>query len=267
MSKALATVVSYCSNERNFARPLLRNAFAFSTAVVVAVGERLYNGDGEDEGHIARLRDAFPDAHFVRYPVPNGWDPVPLHNAAREAGVRRAREVLGDDCWVLLLDGDEVPDGERMRAWWASESPTPRDAYKLLNYWMFLDPRMVAGEYEDSALLAHASQLTTEALQHPRERDGIYMVRGDLVSVRRRVAGLDGAPLLWHFSWVRADRRSLHGKCVAWGHKDDRSWRTLIDDALDGLERGVVPERDFVHGYPLRLLPEPAFGWDPAPDK
>jgi hypothetical protein len=123
---------------------------------------------------------------------------------------------------------------------------------------MFLSPRLVAQEHEDSAVLVHATRLTVEGLTHPRERDGIIWN----MRAQRMTGALDGAPLIWHFSWVRADRRALHKKCEAWGHKDDKKWSELIDAALDGLERGVMPERDFVHGYPLDVLPAPAFGWD-----
>ena len=280
--KKLATVVSYCSNERNFARPLLTNALLFSDAVVLSVGERLYNGDPEDEAHLAKLAAEFPAVHVVRYSVPPGAPPIPLHNAARKAGVVEAARLLSVDSWVLFLDGDEVPDGPRMSEWWTAVGPSLDigTAIKVLNYWLFLDPRLVAQQHEDSAVLMHCSRLTNECLSHPRERDGLIWGwpetaglsaggsggTGTGNGVVRRVGGLDGAPLIWHFSWVRADRAALKRKTEAWGHKDDKKWAELIDLACDGIEKdGVMPERDFVHGYPLRALPGPAFGWDANP--
>ena len=288
----LATIVSYCSRERAFAAALLRNARAFSDVVVVAVGTRLYTGEPEDvDAEIARLRgDDESDAEegacplvFAVYDVPEAMlsAPIMLHNAAREAGVEAARRALGfaQPFWALLLDGDEVPDGPRTRAWWqgaagAAVRADPRAAHKMANHWLFLHPRLVAEPLEDSVLLVHSDALVgrcREALAHPRERDGIYMWHresplgfGGDMRVERLVQSDDGGgPLFWHFSWVRAPqpgdgddggRAALKAKCANWGHRHDRDWAQLIDVAFDAIEAGRWPARDFVHGYPLRLL-------------
>ena len=130
----------------------------------------------------------------------------------------------------------------------------------------------VADAIEDSVLLVHSDALVNpESLKHPRERDGIYL--GHLTSqdgwrdlkVERRVAPVDGKPLFWHYSWVRpskmgADgkpdggRAALKAKVANWGHKDDTLWSTMIDRAFDRIEEGCWPDRDFVHGYTLKLL-------------
>lgn len=260
----LATVVSYCSRERAFVDALLRGARAFSDAVVLSVGEALYSGEPEDEAHVARVQAAHPEVAVVRYPVRAAelGEPIDLHNRARAVGVAAARAALGDDAWVLLLDGDEVPDGPKFAAWWAASRGVvrPDTAYKLLNYWAFLHPRLVAEPLEDSVLLVHASQLTPSALAHEYERDGILMERGGAgaLRVQRRVGDMQGAPMFWHYSWVRGSRAALHAKVSSWGHRHDRDWKRLVDDAYDALDRGEWPARDFVHGYALRVLPEGA---------
>ena len=144
----------------------------------------------------------------------------------------------------------------------------PRVAYKMANRWAFLHPRLVAEELEDSVLLVHSDALLNrDALTHPRERDGIYMwhLSSPLgmrdLRVERLVlpAGSD-VPLFTHFSWVREPdaedrgRAALKAKCANWGHRADRDWDALIDAAFDAIEAGRWPERDFVHGYKLRLL-------------
>lgn len=265
MSPPLVTVVSFSTIELEFADDLLRNAAAFSDVVVLSVGERLYTGAPEDECAISALQQAHPAVRVVRYPVPDELlrTPIALHNRARvvglEAGLRALRDTQrGDDgSWVLFLDGDEIPDGDKFAAWWrASRDTAPPSALKLLNYWLFLSPRLVAEEHEDSVLLVHSSCLTQPALDHARERDGIFMHVDACAAgmTRRRVPGLDGAPMFWHMSWVRRDRAALHRKVANWGHCNDRDWHTLIDAAMDGIERGALPLRDFVHGYPLRAV-------------
>lgn len=106
-----------------------------------------------------------------------------------------------------------------------------------------------------------------------------------LVGVRSAAAGSSqenasstattaGSPLFWHFSWVRggslsddpadADsawateaRGALKAKCANWGHRGQRDWNALIDEALDAIaDTRTWPARDFVHGEELVLLQE-----------
>lgn len=272
----IATVVSYSSNERMFADALLHNASMFSDVVVLAVGERLYTGGAEDEAGLEQLVAAHPSVKLVRYPVPDRLlsTPIVLHNSARIAGYEAARAALGlshswaetpgpeDPMWILFLDGDEVPGGARVRDWWreARTLLSPNAVLKMLNYWLFLSPRLVADCHEDSVLLVHSSKLSRSALSHPRERDGIYLHyteagRADEITLLRRVPGMDARPLFWHYSWVRSDRAALHKKVQNWGHRDDLDWHSLIDTSMDDIDSGRWPAHDFVHGYRLTLLP------------
>jgi hypothetical protein len=316
----LVTVVSYCSNERAYIDAIVRNARMFSDLVVVSIGSRLYTGEPEDlMGEASRLA-AEPEVSegiydcgvIVRtYDVPDALlgTPVALHNLARQAGVQAARDWClawgARDWWALLLDGDEVPDGPRVRAWWrGAAGAAVREAggaetvvHKMANWWAFLHPRLVADVYEDSVVLAHSRVLLhphVAALAHARERDGVYLAHAEApalgipcIDVRRATLGDDGTPMFCHFSWVRGDpdwvldeaaeaaaegegegqrstrgaRAALKAKVENWGHKHDRDWPALIDDAFDWIERGVWPTRDFVHGYPLTFC---ARGQTPA---
>ena len=289
----LVTLVSYCSHERAYLDAVVRNAREFSDLVVLCVGTRLYTGEPEDVDVPAALvceEDDNGDVGGGERPVRGAvvvalyevhqsalGTPIVLHNAAREAGVDAARRwARHEPFWALMLDGDEVPDGPRVRGWWAGpggkavRAAGSRTVHKMANYWSFLSPRLVARPTEDSVLLVHSDLLSREALRHPRERDGVYMWHlaspvgvGDL-SVARDVRGDDGQPLFWHFSWVRhggddGGRAALKAKVRNWGHRDDRDWASLIDAAFDALDldAGVFPERDFVHGHELLLLPAP----------
>jgi hypothetical protein len=268
----LVTVVSYCSNERSYIDALLQNALTFSEGVYVSVGARLYTGEPEHADHLTSLQKRHPSVRFIWYAVePDELaDPIPLHNKARQVGVSAAVAEHGSDVWVLLIDGDEVPEGQRVLEWWShARSILQKDmVLKLANYWLFLDPRLVAEQIEDSVLIAHASVLTDRALGDRRERDGIYSPDSEgphePVRLMRRVHGLDGKPMFWHFSWVRPSREALKAKCKNWGHKNDKDWAALIDAAFDGIEAGRWPATDFVHGYRLRVMPTPGHGWVPS---
>jgi hypothetical protein len=187
--------------------------------------------------------------------------PAVLHNESRKAGLRRAKETVGGDSfWALLLDGDEIPDGDMVAAWWRSD-PTAggkslATVYKMANFWYFLHPCLVAERHEDSVMLVHSSLLTDGALSHPRERDGIVEYHGGGADVVRDVTDVPGGtPMFHHYSWVRADRRALFRKVANWGHSRDRPWSDMLRAALDELDAGNAPAHDFVHGYPLLRLP------------
>ena len=286
----LVTLVSYCSLERVFADAVISNARKFSDLVVVSIGTRLYTGEPEDvEGERNRLvTSAYSDSmtslcpvHVIAYEVNEALmrTPIVLHNIAREAGIKTARAALGGRApfWALFLDGDEIPDGLRVRGWWKSSAGDKvrsdiRSVHKMANHWVFMHPRLVADPLEDSVLLVHSDALLNpESLRHPRERDGIYLwhltsMEGwrDL-KVERRVLPEDGKPLFWHYSWVRPSkigtdgkpdggRSALKAKVANWGHRHDAEWNALIDTAFDRIDAGQWPDRDFVHGYPLKLL-------------
>lgn len=279
-SEALVTLVSYCSRERAFIADVVANARRFSDLVVVSIGTRLYTGEPEDvDAEVERVvgpsrEDGGCPVLAVVYDVVSLSEPIALHNQAREAGLEATRRALSFSrpFWALLLDGDEVPDGGRVAAWWKTgggrevRANGPSVAYKMANRWAFLSPRLMAEELEDSVLLVHSDALLNrDALKHPRERDGIYMwhLSSPLgmrdMRVARRVGDAD--PMFTHYSWVRdpdapdRGRSAIKAKCANWGHKNDRDWDALIDAAFDGIDAGRWPERDFVHGYRLRVMP------------
>lgn len=307
MKTPVVALVSYCSKEAKYIGALLNNALVFADLVVVSMGTRLYSGEGEDvAGQWERvIRPLLSESQASRvllevYEVPGSDEAaaarmreVDLHNLARRAGFARARAAMPAQFWTLLLDGDEVPDGNKMREWVDTTPLNPRTVYKLANYWAFLHPRLVATNNEDSVLLAHSSVLTQGALSHPRERDGVYLwhwTAGDGMAVKglrlvRNVMAQDSSPMFWHFSWVRGDkwptggggelgsapgttayigwtewieqtRRALKAKCEGWGHCGDRDWTAVIDRCMTQIDRERRwPERDFVHGHKLVYLP------------
>jgi hypothetical protein len=192
------------------------------------------------------------------------------------------------DFWVLFLDGDEVPDGVRFAAWWTAQSSAlnRNKMFKFSNYWSFIHPRLVSTEFEDSILLAHSTTLDHDALQHPRERDGIYMwhwtspsptaLGQRVLALERGVADSSGEAMFWHFSWVRGlapqgdwavcddntwswledARLGICEKVKNWGHRGDRDWIGLILSEFSKLEETRAwPKHDFVHGHEMRLLP------------
>lgn len=262
---SLTILITYCSLERMFVDDVIPAALHAADHVCVAVGRRLFDGREEDASHIEEITKKYPKAHFVWFDVPDGLlaTPIELHNnariAARDLAAENSDGHFYTDTWVVLLDGDEVlrHGGQDLRDWWAAAKNQlhRQHTYKLSNRWFFLHPRLASEGTEDSIVLVHGSQLSNKALTHPRERDGVcFTVSQAGGNCFRDVCGIDGTPMIDHFSWVRASREQLLYKVKNWGHTGERDWVALINKAFDELEKGRFPDTDFVHGRKLIRL-------------
>lgn len=257
---SLITLVSYCSNEREFIETLLKGSIVSSDHVCVAYGNRLYDGTPENLEEIAELKVIFPTVSFEMYDVPDDLlsNPVALHNAARKCAFDAAKAVAcSSDFWVLMLDGDEIPrHGGLSFLNWKNQHISrldKRKGYKFSTFWYFLKFDLISQGEQDSMVMVHASAMTDVALNSVRERDGIcyelIFAGGD---VCRNIHGLDRLPMFDHFAWVRGNSRNgLVKKVANWGHSSEKDWVQLINDSFDGLENGVIPETDFIHGWKI----------------
>lgn len=265
---SLITLVSYCSYEREFIDRLLQGALLASDHVCLAYGNRLYDGSPENLDDIKILKDLYPTVIFTMYDVPDHLlkFPVMLHNLARKCAFSAACTVVSaggisisptPDFWVLMLDGDEIPrQGGLDLLNWRNFNITKLDkakGYKFSTFWYFLLANLISQGEQDSMVMVHASVMTDIAMSSSRERDGIcyelIFSGGDVV---RNIHGLNNVPMFDHFAWVRGiGRVGLLKKVANWGHSTDKNWVGLINDAFDGIEKGVYPETDFIHGWKM----------------
>lgn len=267
----IAVVVSYASMEAPFLPVVLEACQRFTARIVVSQGERLFADDGAGQASVVEPAPALPPGiTYVRYPV----DPsLPIaerrgvrrrptayfHNLARWSGLEALRASAGAeaDLWVLLLDADEVPDGDRFRHWFASRRATldRGTAYKMANYWHYADVRYRARTWEDSIVLVHLSAVRDpKTVFGDKERDHVAR---SAAHCERLVPGDDGRPLFTHFSWCRS-RRGLRQKLASWAHRDDKFKDASVDDLVARVlappdprlaAEGDAGIRDIVHNY------------------
>lgn len=277
----LCCVVSASVLEERFLSRLLRECAEFADLVVVTYADRLYSVPPEDptaganaaffgalEQHVKRDVPAPERYVFVRYSIPDTVheavrDPVACHNRARIAGVNALdehidRAAAGDKSawWVLLLDGDEVPEGAPFRAWWRATPKLPHVACKMANHWYFLLPTLRSVTPEDSVVLINRAAVTENGLHDARERDGV-LTKSACSHVVHNVRGVGTPPpvMFHHYSWVRS-RADLERKVACWTHTGERPWTEMLRDAWRAIDVDhVVPDRDFVHGHALENLP------------
>lgn len=260
MTDNLAIVINYCSNDRVFIDALLRECKTVQARqVIVSVGTHHFDMQPEDIRHIEDLARKHPWVRFILYPVvamEEYENPLTSrkvaywHNIARIQG---CKQLVPEIEWVLFLDADEIPEGERFRDWYMTSRPKNiQKIYKLANYWYFRDPIFQATKFEDSVMLVPRAACCYPILMHESERDGIPLMTG-LECERDVVHPITSLPMFHHYSWVRTKDAMLK-KVRTWAHKDDKNWEELIE-AEFMKQFDVSKDTDFVHGYSYVRVP------------
>lgn len=260
MADNLGIVISYCSNDRIFVDALLRECQAIGARqIVLSVGNHHYDMTPEDIGHVEDLARKYPSVTFVLYPVvaiDDAQNPMKnrklayWHNMAR---IQACKQLVPEIEWVLFLDADEIPEGERFKDWYmATRATRLQKIYKLANYYYFRDPILQATSYEDSVMLVPRAACCYPILMNELERDGIPYLTG-LQCERNVVHQNTQLPMFHHFSWVRT-KEAMMRKVKNWAHKDDTDWEAKIHEEFSK-DFDVETDVDFVHGYKYIRVP------------
>jgi len=242
---SIAAIVNFCTNETRFIKTCLEEALKFSSQVVVPVCDHFFDGTPENRALLEKIYCSFPECTFVEYPfVKNRKMSVHnWHSLSRLLGFLALDRSIER---VLFLDADEVVDGEAFKQWASGDEFSP--VQKLANYWYFRDEENRAKEFEDSAVFIERRLLNSKILFHKDERDALYdHYRGPK---KRMVLGVNGKPMIHHYSWVRTKKEMLK-KVKAWGHHRDKDWEALIEKEFSGPFQG----KDFIHGYTYTRVP------------
>jgi hypothetical protein len=253
----IATVINFCTNEARFIQSCLEQALIFSQQVIVPISTHFFDGTLENRACLEEIYRAFPECQFVEYPfAPKKVKRSLLKSVGAEHFWHCVSRIVGFSCvdeeieTILFLDADEVPEGKKFQEWLDGGDYRQYAVLKLANYWYFREPRYRAEKLEDSVILAQKKVLTSDVLIHPNERCALYEMLPH--PKRRMVTGVDGLPLVHHFSWVRTQEEMLK-KVKSWGHKKDRNWEELVTKEFNAPFQGT----DFVHGYPFQEVVSP----------
>lgn len=260
MTYNLAIVISYCSNDRVFLEAMLRECEKIGAKkVILSVGSHYYTSmEPENIEHLQEVASKYPWVQIVLFEVRAMTDAQnPLihrksafwHNVARIQGCRQI--VDADIEWVLFLDADEVPEGDRFRDWYQTYHRQQK-IYKMANYWYFLEPELQSTVWEDSVMLVPRAACCYPVLMHDLERDGIPIMCG-LEVEREVVSVITKLPMFHHYSWVRS-KEAMMRKVQNWGHKDDTNWVEKITRSFE-TSFDVDRDTDFIHGYKYVRVP------------
>ena len=250
----ISVVINFCSLEREFLNICLRECMKFSNDIVVSYGSHFYDGSIEDHEYIKQEISNNKNVHFVEYEVDvtvdlykqRGVEKRPhayWHNLARWTGLK----ALKGNEWILFLDVDEIPDGERLKAWSLETQLDKNTSYSLANYWYFKSPNYQATDWEETTKIIYANNITEHSIFGDSERDHLQNSAGKITA--HCVLGLDALPLIHHYSWVR-EKEVLLRKIKSWGHKDQ------IADPINYVESIFKNKNinDFVYNYKYKYV-------------
>lgn len=227
----VSVVISYCSNDKCFIKPLIKQCKIFTDEIVIVSCSHYFNGEKDNE-----LEDLSPLGvnHFIFDYLPNN-DIKYHHNYARFKGLELSRREF-----VLFLDADEIPDGNLMNNFLMEVGLQHNSIINFKCYWYFREPIYRALRNEICGLLAHRSLLTENLFFTPLERWSYKLY--NIPSIED--ADHNGLVILHHFSWVKTKSQMLK-KVSSWGHHADKNWIELIEKEFEREFNGY----DFVHGY------------------
>lgn len=233
----IATIINYCTNDYRFLKGCLDEVRLFSDQIIVVVCDHFFDGSEENRALLNRSYSEHPDVTFVEFAFdeerPYGLSPFVSknhenwihywHSTSRYVGYFFLQEDVET---VLFLDVDEICDGKRFREWLDLFPYMNYSALWLSEYFYFREPSNRAKIAFRSGLLVAKAAVTPELLLDEYERRGLFIsVKGEKLDL---VNGLDGKPLIHHYSWVRT-KEELEKK-VCWGHHLELDWKALIED-------------------------------------
>jgi hypothetical protein len=225
----LGIVVHYSSNDRWLWDVLRNECMKASSTIVVVRRTHLFDGtpeSNEDLGERTVVLPHDPEAH-----------PKNLYPRARLAGVCALPDSVSH---VLLLDSDEIPEGERL-----ANITLPSQPVMLAAQWYWRVPTRQAIQHKEHAGLLSPIRFfdwRPGVLGNVKDRKGMLPAQMDYAREN---------PFMHHFSWVR-NKAQMLVKIANWSHKDDRpDWKQNVEKEWSG----PISEVDFVHGYRYRDVP------------
>ena len=242
----ITTIINYCTNDFRFLTVCLQEVVKFSHEVIIPVCDHFFDGIPENRELLIHTYNHHRSCKFVEFayekdgyatymPVQEGeegWAHY-WHSISRYIGYQFVSPTTQ---YVLFIDVDEVPDGERVLHWLRHFPLHQHHAYRCTAYFYFREARWRAKTCVRNPLLVQKSALSSHMLLDIYERKGsFWSIAG---SKLEDVYGMDGNPLFHHYSWVKTKEEMLR-KVSCWGHHLDRDWHSLIEKEFSAPFRGT----------------------------
>jgi hypothetical protein len=228
MSITIGTVINYCENDHKFLKACVENVRKFSSNIVVAFCEKMFNGQTQDLSKIQQFQLENPDITFISFPFIPEYTTAPRdgHNKCRILGYNH---LVGKVDKILFLDVDEIVDGDMFKEWVSKSSDVQQ--YDHMNfgcYWYYREPYWRATVNEFCGSFHDMKAITQQSLETGAERWFWFNTQHIYPRSKKYVTGLNDQIMFHHYSWVRTKEEMIK-KVTSWGHKNDRNWLKDIE--------------------------------------
>jgi hypothetical protein len=235
----IATIINYCTNDFRFIGRCIREARKFSRQIIVPVCDHFFDGSPENRALLDATYAAYPDVLFLefaynvkrlytpyiqRLPEDEDWGAL-WHSTARYLAFLYLAEEIQ---YLLFLDADEIVEGERFSSWLREEDYQQWEALWFFAYCYGFQASKRSPDLQQTALLTRRGAVSPLKIFSAQERFGLFA--GLAGPKRLQIFGLDGNPMIHHYSWVRPRAECLK-KSSTWGKKDQCDWKTWLATA------------------------------------
>ncbi|MGE5196089.1 MAG: hypothetical protein ACM3JI_02020 [Anaerolineae bacterium] len=256
----ITAIISFCTNDLRFLKACVESACLFCEQIIVCVSDHFFDGTLEDLACLEWIYQRYPTCTFIEFAydpnAPYGFpgtvlpEDIPCRYHWHDASRLVALYFLNKNTeYALFLDVDEIFDPIAFQTWLEGFDYKNYAALRFASYWYFRKSSYQAMSWPDSALLIKRSFLNPDLFLDPDERMGVFFkIKGKKM---REVLGLDGLPMVHHYSWVRSKQEMLK-KAASWAHHWERNWLGLIEEEFSREFEG----EDFVRYYRYKTVEE-----------
>lgn len=239
----ISTVITYSELDKNFIDFVIKESVKFSSEIIISYSYDWWDGEYQPHTYIKTLKEKYKGVKFVTYKydgllVGKRGTGI-MGNISRLTGYK---EISIDPDFVLFLDGDEIPDGKKIKETFFNKEHT-HNSYYLWGYWYWREPIYQAKSTEVTSLLC----------KYPLEHQSSFFGANERRALMQsNHINLIDEPMIHHYSWV-GNYKDLYTKISKWGHRNDRDWKKLLYEEFKHDFNGT----DFVHGYKYNILDKP----------
>lgn len=266
----IASVISFCTNDYKFLNHCIKSIKPFSSEIIVPVCDHFYDGRSENLELITKSRDENLDAKFVMFEYDVDYyknlnlkrltDPFQQNKHFIDVEVGDAwfwnqvarlygyNQISSDCDYVLFIDCDEIFDTGRFIDWLNLGQYKNFVSMLFDCYFYFRETKYQSIQTEDANALCLVNRHSLDDehfFLHSSERyNFINFPSGNKC---RKVVGIDGKPMVHHYSWVRT-RDEMMRKVKSWSHNRDRNWTELVESEFNR-NFNPISDVDFIHKY------------------
>ena len=238
---SIAVVINYCSNDYRFLSRAVAEVRPFASQIIVPVCDHFFDGSPENRPLLEATYAEHPDLLFLefvynvkqlytpyiqRLPEDEDWGAL-WHSTARYLSFLYLTQAIE---YVLFLDADEIIEGERFAQWLKEEAYQKWDALWFFAYCYGFKASQRTEEVQQTALLVRRSALSPLKILSAQERFGLFA--GLSGPKRLQIMGLDGRPMIHHYSWARPYPEALK-KSATWGKRHQCNWKKWLESGQE----------------------------------